>query len=154
MNAMLNSAYKVVHGHLEVETRPGYCLKLVRQVVEDSAGLNNGEFYGRLVIPHLGDGDTDVKYWWARGAERALRRAGFAAWNAEPGDLIFSYKVSKPYGHVGILLDGGLILENTTVNRGFWHKRLGAVRLTPLEEFDDYTTIISWKKLHEALGVL
>ena len=141
------AAYRVLRGTLKVEKRPGYCLKLVRQIVEDALDMAPGDFYRVFVYPHfhLNPGETyeDIKPYWARGAERALREQGFMVHidQAKPGDLVFSYRVSRPYGHVGILLDGKMVLENTTARRGWNRNDMGAIRYTPMREWGPITTV-------------
>ena len=133
-----------------METRPGYCLKVVRQIVEDGLDLAPGEFYHRWIYPNFklkpGETPEDIKPYWARGAERALREAGLAVHSvkdAEPGDLVFSWRSSYPYGHVGVLLDGKLILENTYARRRGWKRDgQGALRITPMREWDQITTLV------------
>jgi len=149
-DAILEAAYRAIRGTLAVEDRPGYCLKTVRQIIEDGLDLAPGDFYRLWVYPnfHLRPDETpeDIKPYWARGAERALRNAGQAVRSiedAKPGDLVFCYRVSKPYGHVGILLDGKLILENTyALNRGWKRDGLKAIRITPMRQWDPITTVI------------
>jgi len=145
---ILDSAYRAVRGVLTVERRPGYCLRFVRQIVEDALNLAPGDFYRIYVFPHfaLREGETpeDIKPYWARGAERAMRSAGLAVPvdRAKPGDLVFSYRASRPYGHVGVLLHGKLVLENTYARRGWKHDDMGAIRITPMRQWDPITTVI------------
>lgn len=158
---MIAAAYRVLRRRLPVETRPGYCLAFVRQVIEHGLRLAPYTLY-RLVEAHfaLRPGEVlgqDIHPRWARGAERALRAAGLArpqVARMEPGDLVFSHRVSRPYGHVGLLMPGGLVLENTTANRGWRHPAMGAVRLTDRRDWDPITTVIDGERLAEALLAL
>jgi len=166
---ILSEAYRVIAGKLPVPTKPGMCLAMVRHIVEEAFDVEPYGFYRRLIIPnfHLREGEwlatvssstnghDAISPYWARGAERALRDAGLARHNVSdmlPGDLLFSWMVSRPYGHVGIYLDGGLVLENTTAERGWLNDKMGAVRITPLREFSPVTTVISADKLSRAFA--
>ena len=148
-DAIVETGLAVLAGHLRPVSRPGYCLAFVRQVVERALGMEDGEFYRRFVDPYFAPraGErvgVDISPRWARGAERALRAAGLTVpvGAAEPGDILFDYRVSRPYGHVGILMPGGLVLENTTANRGWRRPDRGAIRLTPMREWGVPTTVI------------
>lgn len=146
-------ALEALRGDAHLEQRPGYCLRLVRQVVERALGLDPGSFY-RLVRRHFRRREGErVQPYWARGAERALRAARLVKKSPpEPGDLLFSHLASWPYGHVGIMVLPGLVLENTTVSyRGWRHRGHGAVHLTPLREWDEVTTLIDGARLARAL---
>lgn len=146
---IVEASYKVLRGSIRVPTKPGLCLAFVRVIVEQSLNVAPYTFYDRWVDPFftLNNGEVegkDIHPRWARGAERAMRAAGLAISpkRIQPGDLIFSYRVSKPYGHVAILLPGKLVLENTYAERGWRHPDFGAVRLTPLREWDPITTVV------------
>ena len=132
-----------------VPTEPGWCLAFVRTIVEQAFDMAPGEFYERWVDPFfaLNQGERvgiDIGPRWARGAERALRAAGLAVHPSkmQPGDLLFSYKVSKPFGHTAILLDGKMVLENTGAHGGWQNPGMGAVRYTPLRMWDPVTTVV------------
>ena len=147
--AIMEAGFKVLNGVLRPVKRPGYCLAFVRQIVEHALDMEPGEFYKEFVDPYfkLRPGErlgVDIHPRWARGAERALRVAGLAVplLAMRPGDLLFSYRVSRPYGHVGILMPGNLVLENTTADRGWKKEGRGAIRLTPLSEWDPITTAV------------
>ena len=146
---IVDTAYRVLRGSLRVPTKRGWCLAFVRVIIEQTFDMAPGEFYERWVDPYftLNNGEKlnkDISPRWARGAERAMRASGIvvATKAMEPGDLIFSYRVSKPYGHVALLMPGKLVLENTYANRGWRHPDFDAVRLTPLREWDPVTTVI------------
>jgi len=146
---IVETAYRVLRGSLRVPTKKGYCLAFVRVVIEQTFNMAPGEFYERWVDPFftLNKDETlgkDIHPRWARGAERAMRAGGFAIHptKMKPGDVLFSYKVAKPYGHTAILLPGKLVLENTWANRGWAHTDFGAIRLTPLREWDPITTVV------------
>ena len=134
-----NGTWRAIHGQLRVETRPWFCLKVVREIVENGMGWKPGDFYRRYWTHKVEENKTNEP--WARDLERSLRNRGWAIPLAEArvGDLVFRYDVAKPYGHVGVIYDGGLIFENTPTTRGFGK---GNLRLTPLAEWGVPTTII------------
>lgn len=95
----------------------GYCLRFVRQVIEFAFGWPEGEFYRRHGT-HRTTGapwPREDTSWWAADLERSLReqRLGYAPGEGYvlPGSLAFSHSLAKPYGHVGIVLEGGMVLE-------------------------------------------
>lgn len=145
-------ALDVLNGNFTTDTTPGYCLRVVREIVEAAFDVPERALYNRVIVPQwrrLEKGSTP--FYWASSAEVALRSLGLHTNDPEPGDLLFSSSASRPYGHVGILLDGDLVLENTMANRGWRKPGMGAVRLTPLSEFDEVTTAISWRRLRDVL---
>lgn len=130
---IVGSAIRAAAALLPIERTPGYCLKAARQIVENALGKADGWFY-TLMQP----GATRN----AATAESQLRAKGWAVAveQAQPGDLVFNGRVSLPDGHVGILIGPGVVLENTTAQRGV---RLGgALALTPLGQFGPVTTVI------------
>ena len=148
---IVDAGYRVLRGTLAVPRTakaPMYCLAFVRIVVEQAFDLAPGEFYERWVDNYFFTNSDevigkDISPRWARGAERAMRPVfGIPLEQALPGDLVFSYKVSKPYGHVGILMPGKMVLENTAADRGWRHPEFGAIRHTPLRLWDPVTTVV------------
>lgn len=153
------AAYGVLRGELAVPEKSGLCLQLVRLVVESAYGMKPHGFYNWLTHPveRLPGDDHDP---WARDMERSLREAGMAsllpdegryvsaerlAAGGNPGDLLFRWDTAKNrqgshVGHVGILLGGGLVLEN--VNPAYRPGSLvrGATALTPITKF--LTTLV------------
>jgi hypothetical protein len=148
------AAYALVRGDLPAPSKSGLCLQLVRLVVESAYGMKPHEFYRWRTHPveRLPGDDNDP---WARDMERSLREAGMAALrpdegryvstetlllNGNPGDLLFRWDTAKNargsfVGHVGILLGGGLVLEN--VNPAYRPASLmrGVTALTPVSKF-------------------
>ena len=125
------TAKQVLRGELGLVTVPGHCLQAVRVIVEKAAGVPPRTLYS-LAKPHLHpQPGEEIPLFWARGIERALRNLGIGRHYPRPGDLVFSHKVSKPYGHVAVVVDEGLLLENTQAKRGWKSSWSGAVRLTP-----------------------
>lgn len=147
MNPVVDSAYKLLRGEIAAPEKPGYCLKLVRLVVEDAYSLGSHGLYryrSRVV-------DADKRASrdpYARDMEASLRDQGMAVSQVydgpyvdqefaqlEPGDLLFRFDVAKDargvyIGHVGVLMPGGLVLENVTPRANSLSR--GYTCLTPL----------------------
>jgi hypothetical protein len=135
------AAWDVVRGELVVETRPMFCLKVVRQIVEHAMRWKPGEFYRRYWTHKVEENRTAEP--WARDLERSLRNRGLAAKEPQAGDLVFNFRAAWPYGHVGVMLSNSVVLENTPSNRGFSR---GNIRLVPLKEWGTPTTVIRLKE--------
>ena len=109
----------------------GKCLKVVREVIQLALDISYDEFYARYRT-HFGDNNPDpVANKWARDVMRSLREQGrrvaFDEHNPiiyrelEPGDIICSWALGSPIGHIAVLLTGGvnaLAFENTGQRRG------------------------------------
>lgn len=126
-------------GKIPVETRPMYCLKVVRQIVEAAMGWAPGEFYRRYLTHRVEENTTNVP--WARDMERSLRRSGFEVANPVAGALVFSHVTARPYGHVGILLTPELVFENSPTPRGWRHTRHN-LQLVPFNNWVPLTGIM------------
>lgn len=139
---IVESAYKALTGHLRVEnTSGGWCLRVVRQIVQDALGIGSDAFYERFLS--LKASSTDPNVPCARDIQVSLRRLRYSVNESDiiPGDLFFSWK-PMPYGHVGIVLSSGFVLENSpgfravTRNGFLCVSRLEDVKKTmPLEFF-------------------
>jgi len=128
---IVEASYRVMRGQLKVPTRAGFCLQMVRLIVEDAFNMPSHSFYRwktHMVERAPGD-DFDP---WARDMERSFRLDGYGVavpqensryltrlelQSAAPGDLLFRWDVARTrqgtfIGHVGILMPGGLVLEN------------------------------------------
>jgi hypothetical protein len=155
------ASYALVRGTSPV-TAPrvgGFCLQLVRLVIEDAMRWPSHEFYRRHLthrVERAAGDDTDP---WARDVERTMRMQGHAiavpasgnryvtkeeiATFAEPGDILYRWDTARTpagtfVGHVGILLHGDLVLEN--VNPAFRKRSLHnshnrTLTLTGIEDF-------------------
>jgi hypothetical protein len=75
---------------------------------------------------------------YASDFEASMKALGFqiAMKDRRPGDLIFNWEAAKPYGHIGVLLDYILVLEN------IYHRFRSSslllnphMAITPLEDF-------------------
>lgn len=109
-----------------IPSKPGWCLKHVRLIVEDA--LWNGRV--QLYSTHLVAGTsrrpgtpTERQQAakldpWASDLEASVKKLGLAIpfMLRKPGDLIFNHNGAKPYGHVGILITRDLVLENIDPN--------------------------------------
>lgn len=148
-NRIVESSYKALRGGLPLPTKSGLCLMLTRLIVEDAHGLAPGGFYKlRTAVVDPDTRASEEPY--ARDMERSFRDLGLAvsqkydgryvkAATADvlPGDLLFRWDTAKDsngvyVGHVGILLDGQMVLEN--VNPAYRSRSLnrGPTHLTPL----------------------
>lgn len=147
---IIRSAEKALAGELQLPVSSGYCLRLVRMVIEHALDI---DFYGTYLTHRVERAPSDDTDPWARDVERSMRLGGYAVLApqpnqryvgmralkevAMPGDLLFRHDVAPTragtnVGHVGILLHNGLVLEN--INPRFrpegFHRRNTAV--TPL----------------------
>lgn len=161
MPGVIESCYKVLQGRLPVPTMPGLCLKLVRLVIEDAYGMPSGKFYDWRtdVVDQYVRASQDP---YARDMERSLRYAGMAVEldyhgryvklddaRIKPGDLLFRYDTAKDargiwVGHVGILMPGGLVLENIDPRSRLKSLNRGPTCLTPFG-FWPVTTVIRFR---------
>lgn len=147
---IVRSAEKALAGEIQLPVATGYCLRLVRVVVEHALQI---DFYGTFLTHRVERAAGDDNDPWARDLERSLRESGHAVILpddrqryignrvmrelARPGDLMFRHDVAPTragtnVGHVGILLANGLVLEN--INPRFrqegFHRR--GTSVTPL----------------------
>lgn len=129
---IINAALRGAMGLIQVERNPNLCLKFARQSVEAGLKKPDGWFYS--LMPNGAKRD-------AATAEITLKAKGWAVPinEAQPGDLAFNGNVSRPYGHVGVIVAPGVVLENTSSARGI--RFGGAIAMTLLTQFNP-TTII------------
>ena len=123
----------------------GYCLQLVRMVVE--WGLYDGrrEFYKRFLVAgtsrrggtpleRLNEAKVDP---WAADMEASAKQLawGIPAILRKPGDLVFDHNAAAPIGHVGVLVSRDMVLENIhrKYRPGSIHLGHGSLSLTPYE---------------------
>lgn len=152
-NPILDSAYKILNGQLVAPQHPGFCLQLVRLIVEDAYGMKPYSFYDWLTHPvERAEGDNHEP--WSRDMERSLREAGmrhdFGAQRyahpydietqCDPGTLLFRWDTARTkqgtyIGHVGILMPGGMVLENVNPAHRINSFFRGVTALTPLKDF-------------------
>lgn len=121
---ILKSINKVLSRKLKVETRPYFCLKVVRQIIEDANDWPSHEFYRKHHTHWVEENKKHVEP-WARDLQRSLRKQGLQVpfHERKAGDLVFMWKAAFPYGHVGVLIEIGgeanFIFENSPAERGF-----------------------------------
>lgn len=122
----------VLDGKKEVfSSKPGKCLKVARGVLQLALGIDYDTFYARFRTHVVDDNPDPVKNKWARDVMRSFREAGYrVAYNEhhsvvyrdlEPGDILCSWALGSPIGHIAVLLTGGanaLAFENTGQSRG------------------------------------
>lgn len=120
---IVHSVYKAMRGALPVPRQEsGYCLRLVRIVLENALGWPDEELYRRF--PNQVEGNTPKpRPWFARDIERSFRDEGWGVplSEAQPGDIAAYYdaalnEYSEYVGHIAIVMpgdDGNLwIFEN------------------------------------------
>ena len=129
---IVNAILQILNGKLAIfDESPGYCLKVVRQIISAALNLSHDEFYARYRTHVVDDNPDPVANKWARDVMRSLREQGrrvaFDEHNPiiyrelEPGDIICSWALGSPIGHIAVLLTGGvnaLAFENTGQRRG------------------------------------
>lgn len=114
--------------------RPGWCLMGVRLVVEHALKLPAGGFYTAYGAARTERSAGRVDWsWWAADIEASMKRLGLAVPFAarQPGDLVFSYELAAPIGHVAVLASDGAMLEITDPRRRPTAFARGSVCLTP-----------------------
>jgi len=156
---IVRSAIKTIHNQLLAPVPTGLCLRLVRIIVEDALKIDFYQTYRTHVVERVPGDDSDP---WARDLERSFRENGFAVCVpgegeryigkrkleqvAIPGDLLFRHDVAPTpqgtnVGHVGILIENGLVIENVNYRfRSESFQRRGTC-LTPLSHFK--TTLVA-----------
>jgi hypothetical protein len=150
------AAYAAARGTLPLPDASGLCLAATRIIVEH--GLFNGrrEFYRWLTHPVERKPGAPQSAFTpvARDMERSLTRAGMSLTLArdgrhatpddtlQPGDLLFrwdsaawSWGEVPFYGHVGVLLHGGLVIENIRPDYRAHSLQRGVTSLTPIDRF-------------------
>ena len=124
------SCTKALAGELQLPLASGYCLRAVRIIVEHALNI---DFYGTYLTSQVERAAGDDLDPWARDLERSLKMDGFGILEppagqryvgnrimrelAKPGDLLFRWDVAPTkagtfVGHVGILLEHELVVEN------------------------------------------
>ena len=158
---IVESGFAALRNEVSLPLAPEYCLTLVRLVLEDALGLEPLGLYARWrthITPRPAGDDYAP---WARDMERSLRAAGMEVPMPrgggpgadvdryvvldlallQPGDLLFRWDSPDPRGHVGILMPGGLVLENASVRNRPDALARGSTVLSPLGTWP-VTTVI------------
>lgn len=125
---------------------PGKCLRVVREVVQLALDIDYDTFYRRYRTHVVDDNPDPVANKWARDVMRSLREQGrrvaFDENNPviyrelEPGDVIASWALGSPEGHIALILSGGenaLAFENTSSQKRGVHIS-GYNRLTRVDD--------------------
>ena len=151
---IVNTAWHCLKAQ-NLPTKPGWCLKTTRLIVERALNLGNGGFYTTYLTGHPKASPDVPRDWWARDAHKILRDThafGVTFEERQAGDLIFNYAVAPSeefpghnMGHVALLIDHDTVLENGGANRGV--KQFGAIHLTPLREWLDVHQIIRLREV-------
>lgn len=123
--------------------KSGYCLQLVRMVVEWGLFEGRREFYKRYLVAgtsrrggtpqeRLNEAKVDP---WAADMEASAKALGWGvpALLRKPGDLVFDHNAAAPIGHVGVLISRDMVLENIhrTYRPGSIHLPHGSLSITP-----------------------
>jgi hypothetical protein len=128
---ILASALKAWGGQLEVENSSGgWCLRVVRQIVQDALDIGHEEFYRRYMTHKAPGTARDIPY--ARDVQYSLRVQGLRVENPEPGDIGCSWR-PMPYGHIWVYITPTIILENLDGDRPF--AKRGYLGLTHISDF-------------------
>lgn len=117
--SIIAAVLAVLNGKLAIfDAESGYCLRVVREVVEDAFGWESHEFYRRYWTETVEENTTETP--WARDLQRSLRLSnyGVPADERQGGDLVFCWRMGRPIGHAGVLLAADFVLENTSTERG------------------------------------
>lgn len=138
--AIVRSAWKAARGELHVETRAGYCLRTVRQIVQDALAIDHGEFYSRyrITVTTAAPKRTLADTPWAADVERTMKIKGYHLPPAylRQGDIVFNHTAAAPVGHVGIMLDDHTVLENVDIgSRDASIKLPSGLVITPRSHF-------------------
>lgn len=139
--AIVRSAWKAAREDLKVETRPGYCLRTIRQIVQDAFEINHQQFYDRyrITVTTASPERTMSDVPWAADVERTMKIRNYALPLAyiKGGDIVFNYNAAAPVGHIAIMLDKNTVLENVDI-RSRKHSVLlqSGLVLTPREHFE------------------
>lgn len=122
---IVRSLVRHLRGRYSVPEAPGYCLALVRTVIERARCEGRWAFYGEFLVAEtsrrtgadIGRGVSHAAP-WAADLEASMKQLGLAVPFEErkPGDLIFNHNAAAPIGHVGLLLGRDLIAENINPN--------------------------------------
>lgn len=151
MSRIVDSAYAVMRGEVSAPKNAGLCLALTRVVIENAFGWPSHYLYRKYVTEWVQpDGYDRRNGHWARDAERSLRNLGMAVpiEARQPGDLVFNWRSAYSQkwdayvGHVGVLIDGDMVLENVNpMFRPLSFSR-GNTMLTPLRKWPMVSTVI------------
>lgn len=138
--AIVAACWQVLRQELRTETRSGWCLRFVREVVQHAYGLSHGQFYTayRVAVTSSAPGRTLSAEPWASDLEASMKQLGYGVSLAQrlPGDIVFNWRLAAPYGHIAILMDSNTVLElSYRHSRPRSYKIRGGIVLTPLELF-------------------
>jgi hypothetical protein len=123
---ILAAAHDAINGDLKIiDHASGMCLRAVREVIEAAFGMPSHQLYQVYLSDRVERNPGDDSAPWARDFERSVRSQGMAVPFDDrlPGDIVFYWKAAATgtrdaagnpnyYGHVGILLENDMILEN------------------------------------------
>lgn len=120
-DVIVKTVHAVMRGELDVEMRPGFCLKVVRQIIESACDMPSHTLYKDYVTEWVQPaGYPRDNGHWARDFERSLRNKGMAIdpGDAAPGDILCRWDTAWSnawgayIGHVAIVMPDGFVFEN------------------------------------------
>jgi hypothetical protein len=157
---ILESAWRAVRGDLAVNLEHGFCLDLVRGLLADAFDGPWSFLYDSYVTEWVQPEGYDQIHGghWARDAEKSLRDLGMGVHEEEPGDLLFDWRRawSKEWGvyvgHVAVLVDHGLVLENVDPQYRTIASHRGALCLTPRATWGTPTLVARFDPTKKAKG--
>ena len=146
-----------IGGLVPLDEEKEHCLGFVTSIIDKAIGISVPDFYATYVRERA----DPQEHWaedgpWARDAEHALRALGMAVspGDARPGDLFFIWRDAVApewskreghtvyYGHVGVLLAPGVLIEN--VNPAYrphsFHR--GNIQVTSLHHWFTPSTVV------------
>lgn len=122
---IVKSAIAAAQGFIPgLETRSGFCLKVVRQIIEHALYGGRYEFYDDYLIAgttfRAGNSIERVQAArldpWASDLEASMKQhqpsLSIPATERQAGDLVFDHTVANGVGHVGILISPDWVIEN------------------------------------------
>lgn len=117
-----SAAYAMARGEIDPPQSGYQCLRAVRLIVERALWQGDYRLYdeflpvgtSRRTGDDVGRHKVDP---WASDIEASMKHLGLAVPHVSraAGDLIFNHNALPPWGHVGVLLESGLVLESVDV---------------------------------------
>jgi len=154
---IMNALDRWAGGIVSLDENKNHCLGFITSAIENGAGISIAEFYSTYVKWHA----DPVEHWtedepWARDAEHSLRKLGMgiSIHDVEPGDLLFIWRDAEAkewskreghtvyYGHVGILIAPGLLIENVDPAYRPHSFHRGNIQITSLHRWFTPSTVI------------
>ncbi len=144
--AIVDAVHAAMQGYVDVpRVTSGYCLRLVRKVLEHALGWPDEHLYARFPSKIV-TVTPSPRAFWARDLQRSFRDAGWGVSvdGLKPGDIVFYWRAARNaygdyVGHVGVVMPGqgghpAWVFENInpTYREGYGAFSSDALSLTPL----------------------